>query len=541
MSKMKSLLFWAGLLAVGLVAAVWVQAGPHVINIGSAANDGTGDPARTAFSKINSNFTEIYGLASNGVPANTFWIQTTNGTWRSNLFGAEVPSVPTPATNTLSLYVKDKSGVTALYFKNDVGTETEVGSGGAGSGQFYNFNASQFQTNTATPVVVWIPEGALFTNTVFKGLTNHGLTVLTGLLSGGSLTNLGVFRQGGAAFLSNNLTVLGASDLQSAATISGDPLTIADDVRVFLQGPEVSTTMHAETNYFIFTIGDGSPNGEMRKISPSNTVDHLEQHLWNFAQTVTGSNGFTSVSLTAPGYFRWNGTNGKYFQAEAHKDQGSNVVWQLPDNAIAGVLYTVSVSGNTNRLTNTSGFGTPGQVLTATSSGVAFSNAAPTGITVQTNGVNLGTGITTVNWGNSTVTGNVAGATANLGVSVQGGGGGSGVPQIVTNSYVSGGTNFSIDATALTNDCIVRITLTQDSGLLFTNAYDGKRFRLEVAEDSAGKWRLALNTNILNNWRLSQEITGPNVYTNANHITAMALIVRGTNGWLAGNLTGFAP
>ena len=31
------------------------------INIGSAANDGTGDPLRTAFDKINDNFTDLYG------------------------------------------------------------------------------------------------------------------------------------------------------------------------------------------------------------------------------------------------------------------------------------------------------------------------------------------------------------------------------------------------------------------------------------------------------------------------------------------------
>ena len=30
------------------------------INIGSAANDGTGDPLRTAFDKINDNFQEVY-------------------------------------------------------------------------------------------------------------------------------------------------------------------------------------------------------------------------------------------------------------------------------------------------------------------------------------------------------------------------------------------------------------------------------------------------------------------------------------------------
>lgn len=31
-----------------------------IIDIGAAANDGTGDPARTAFDKINQNFTELY-------------------------------------------------------------------------------------------------------------------------------------------------------------------------------------------------------------------------------------------------------------------------------------------------------------------------------------------------------------------------------------------------------------------------------------------------------------------------------------------------
>ena len=32
----------------------------QTINIGSAANDGTGDPLRTAFDKINDNFQELY-------------------------------------------------------------------------------------------------------------------------------------------------------------------------------------------------------------------------------------------------------------------------------------------------------------------------------------------------------------------------------------------------------------------------------------------------------------------------------------------------
>ena len=32
----------------------------QTINIGTAPNDGTGDPLRTAFDKVNDNFTELY-------------------------------------------------------------------------------------------------------------------------------------------------------------------------------------------------------------------------------------------------------------------------------------------------------------------------------------------------------------------------------------------------------------------------------------------------------------------------------------------------
>lgn len=35
----------------------------QVINIGTAANDGSGDPLRTAFTKANENFTEVYNTS----------------------------------------------------------------------------------------------------------------------------------------------------------------------------------------------------------------------------------------------------------------------------------------------------------------------------------------------------------------------------------------------------------------------------------------------------------------------------------------------
>ena len=55
----------------------------QVINIGSAANDGTGDPLRTAFTKANQNFTELYGRGAAGAnfdfTDNTLSSTNTNG------------------------------------------------------------------------------------------------------------------------------------------------------------------------------------------------------------------------------------------------------------------------------------------------------------------------------------------------------------------------------------------------------------------------------------------------------------------------------
>ena len=54
----------------------------QTINIGSSANDGTGDPLRTAFDKINDNFSELYGASPFGqqitISGNKISSNTTN-------------------------------------------------------------------------------------------------------------------------------------------------------------------------------------------------------------------------------------------------------------------------------------------------------------------------------------------------------------------------------------------------------------------------------------------------------------------------------
>lgn len=55
----------------------------QIIAVGSTANDGTGDPLRTAMIKINENFSEIYGKDAAGsnfdLTSNTITTTNTNG------------------------------------------------------------------------------------------------------------------------------------------------------------------------------------------------------------------------------------------------------------------------------------------------------------------------------------------------------------------------------------------------------------------------------------------------------------------------------
>lgn len=57
----------------------------QTINVGSSANKGDGDPLRTAFTKINSNFTELYNGPSQYTQSQLDSITPTEGMFVYNL------------------------------------------------------------------------------------------------------------------------------------------------------------------------------------------------------------------------------------------------------------------------------------------------------------------------------------------------------------------------------------------------------------------------------------------------------------------------
>ncbi len=95
----------------------------QIINIGQTANDKSGDPLRTAFTKVNQNFTEIYD-ALGGVS-----FSQVNSDWNALTGVAQIlnkPAIPTDVsdlTDTTNLLAQ---GIEGLTVTQDVGT-TNVG------------------------------------------------------------------------------------------------------------------------------------------------------------------------------------------------------------------------------------------------------------------------------------------------------------------------------------------------------------------------------------------------------------------------------
>jgi hypothetical protein len=84
----------------------------QTINIGTTANDGTGDPLRTAFDKANDNFDELYNGAGGVADDSVTYAK----------LGTEFTTSAALATNvdfsTAQVFTKTLSGDTTLTFSN---------------------------------------------------------------------------------------------------------------------------------------------------------------------------------------------------------------------------------------------------------------------------------------------------------------------------------------------------------------------------------------------------------------------------------------
>ena len=107
----------------------------QTINIGSVANDGTGDPLRTAFDKVNDNFTELYNddagdvnqvTGSGGITASpttgNVVVSLDDDSITYAKLGTEFTTSAALATDvdfsTAQVFTKTLTGATTLTFSN---------------------------------------------------------------------------------------------------------------------------------------------------------------------------------------------------------------------------------------------------------------------------------------------------------------------------------------------------------------------------------------------------------------------------------------
>lgn len=193
----------------------------QIVNIGSAANDGTGDPLRTAFDKINDNFTELYSDDAgdvNSVNGATGTVVldsddiaegTTNEYYTEAKVSANTSVVANTAKVTNATHTGDVTGSTALTIANDVIDYDKLG--------------AEFTTTAAVTTALDFSAAQIFTKTMTAHTTFTYSNVGIGMVKDFILT--GAFTP---TFPPGTKTVAGTYDgsvsnlIQIVAVASGD-------------------------------------------------------------------------------------------------------------------------------------------------------------------------------------------------------------------------------------------------------------------------------------------------------------------------------
>jgi hypothetical protein len=191
----------------------------QVIDVGNVANDGQGDPLRTAFTKTNDNFTELYNIGGiSGIA---------NGT--SNISIAENSTVSISAANVANVFVVSGTGATnlGLLASNNISATGNVTVGG-----LYFGNGSQLTGVISSAPAALITGSTLSSNVVNSSLTSVGILTsvsVTGNVQGGNLRTAGAISAAGN-ILGQNISTVG--DLAATGNVTGGNVNTSGQLSV---------------------------------------------------------------------------------------------------------------------------------------------------------------------------------------------------------------------------------------------------------------------------------------------------------------------
>lgn len=219
----------------------------QIINIGTNANDGTGDPLRTAFDKINDNFVELYGADNN--------------------------------LNTLDANLDVNNYVITTGVTNGNITITPNGTGNINLGSL-KFNGTSISSDDSTII------------NINEALRVEGALTATGAITGSSLT---LASGATATELSIDGTMAGNSDAaiptEKAVKTYVDSQVTAQDLD-FACDDSTALSIDLDSESLQFSGGTG--------ITTAGTANTVTIAIDGTVATLTGSQVLTNKTLTAP-------------------------------------------------------------------------------------------------------------------------------------------------------------------------------------------------------------------------------------------------
>jgi hypothetical protein len=238
----------------------------QTINIGTVANDGTGDTVRDAFDKVNDNFTELYSDDAGDV----------------NSITATAPIARDSATGAVTISLND-AGVTLAKMQNVAANSVLV----------RDANSSGVLTEKAlTDTQILIGDGTGMTAAALSGaitMTNGGVTSLAStsvdtaniVANAATAAKIALFDNSTAA--TNAHILIGDGTDFSNVAVSGD-VTIANTGAVTIASQAVENSMIAD-----------------------NAVDHDElANRYTVTETVTNTTGATTINWGNASVFKMN-------------------------------------------------------------------------------------------------------------------------------------------------------------------------------------------------------------------------------------------
>jgi len=392
----------------------------QVIDVGNVANDGQGDPLRTAFTKTNDNFTELYNIG--GITG------IANGT--SNISIVEDGTVSISSANVANVFVVSGTGATnlGLLVSNNISATGNVTVGG-----LYFGNGSQLSGVISSAPAALITGSTLSANVTSSSLTSVGILTsvsVTGNVQGGNLRTAGTISASGN-ILGQNISTVG--DLAATGNVTGGNVTTTGQLSVT---GNITSGGTVTANAF---VGNGagltgfvvSSNAALLtgSLLAANVVNSSLQTVGNLSSLVVsnalgGSGSITANALTLGTTIDVTGnvtggninTGGKVVATSDGSFGGDVIAVNFTGNVVSGNLTINQINANT--LVTTNLLSATGNI---TGANVNAGNLSATGnVTANAFVGNIATAsqpaITTIGTlGSLTVTANITGGNINTG------------------------------------------------------------------------------------------------------------------------------